>query len=177
MGPEDDDTDELTARARAGDDAAWAGLVDRYSALLWAIARAHGLGDADAGDAVQTTWLRLVERIDTLRDPSATGRWLAATARRESRRLAAARRAPLPGPVPSTPSALGPDQVVLARDRVARVAAALQALPHRCRVLLRLSAVAPTQAALAAALQIPPGSVGPTRQRCLMSLRRLTRER
>ena len=84
---QDDDTSALVVRAREGDDAAWARLVERYSGLLWSIARAHGLGDADASDVVQTSWLRLVERIDALDDPSATGCWLATTARNECRAL------------------------------------------------------------------------------------------
>ncbi|WP_131741710.1 RNA polymerase sigma factor, partial [Actinomadura roseirufa] len=81
-------TDELVDRARDGDGAAWARLVERFSGLLWAIARGYGLGDADAGDVVQTTWLRLVERLDDLREPAAVGGWLATTARREAARLA-----------------------------------------------------------------------------------------
>ena len=60
----DDSTDELVVRARGGDGDAWARLVERHSGLLWSIARSHGLNDADSGDVVQTTWLRLVERID-----------------------------------------------------------------------------------------------------------------
>ncbi|MFI0407883.1 RNA polymerase sigma factor [Actinomadura sp. 3N508] len=184
----DDSTDELVVRARGGDGDAWARLVDRHSRLLWSIARSHGLNDADSGDVVQTTWLRLVERIDTLRDPGATPCWLATTARNESLRLVRRRARDLPlvpaprAPEPSVrepsvpePSARepGPDRVVLDRERVGQVGAALDALPRRCRTLLRLFALAPTQAELAAALGIPVGSVGPTRARCLDALRRL----
>ncbi|TDB83531.1 sigma-70 family RNA polymerase sigma factor [Actinomadura sp. KC216] len=174
----DDSTDELVVRARGGDGDAWARLVDRHSGLLWSIARSHGLNDADAGDVVQTTWLRLVERIDTLRDPGATPCWLATTARNESLRLVRRRARDLPlvpaprAPEPSAPEP-GPDRVVLDREQVGQVGAALDALPRRCRTLLRLFALAPSQAELAAALGIPVGSVGPTRARCLDALRRL----
>ncbi|MDL4815918.1 RNA polymerase sigma factor [Actinomadura opuntiae] len=186
MAGRDDDADELVSRAREGDGAAWARLVERYSGLLWSIARAHGLDDADAGDVVQTSWLRLVERIDALDDPAATGCWLATTARNECLRLVRRRARELP------PAALmihgghgaggghgtigefrGPDEVAVMRDRVGRVGAALEALPRRCRTLLRLFAQAASYAELAAALGIPVGSVGPTRARCLSALRRL----
>ncbi|MEU8802626.1 sigma-70 family RNA polymerase sigma factor [Spirillospora sp. NPDC048819] len=174
----DDGTDELVVRARDGDGAAWARLVERHSGLLWSIARSHGLNDADAGDVVQTTWLRLVERIDGLRDPSATGCWLATTARNESLRLVRRRgrdRPVVPAPRAPEPRAPepGPDRVVLGRERLGRVGAALESLPRRCRTLLRLFALASSHAELAAALGIPVGSVGPTRARCLDALRRL----
>ncbi|MDL4775081.1 MULTISPECIES: RNA polymerase sigma factor [Thermomonosporaceae] len=183
----DDGADELVVRARGGDGAAWARLVERYSGLLWSVARSYGLNESDAGDVVQTTWLRLVERIDGLAEPAATGRWLAVTARRESLRVARSRGRELPGALADTVrrsadgrtadgEACGPERVFLARERLGQVAAALEALPHRCRHLLRLCAVAPSHAALAAALGIPVGSVGPTRARCLDTLaRRLTR--
>ncbi|WP_245667571.1 RNA polymerase sigma factor [Actinomadura macra] len=172
-----DGTESLVVRARDGDGAAWARLVERYSPMLWTIARGHGLNDADSGDVVQTAWLRLVERLDELRDPPAVGGWLATTARHESARLAARRGRDLPSSAAPVVAALdrAPDQVVMARERLGQVAAALSALPRRCQMLLRLVAQAACQAELAAALRIPVGSVGPTRARCLATLRRLVR--
>ncbi|WP_024936640.1 RNA polymerase sigma factor [Actinomadura welshii] len=168
-----DGTDELVVRARDGDGDAWARLVELHSGLLWSIARSHGLNDADSGDVVQTTWLRLVERIDGLREPAATACWLATTARNECLRLLRRRGRELPAvPAPRAPEP-GPDRVVAARERLGLVGAALEALPRRCRTLLRLFALAPTHAELAAALGIPLGSVGPTRARCVEALRRL----
>lgn len=169
-----DGTDDLVVRARDGDGAAWARLVERYSGMLWAIARGHGLNDADAGDVVQTTWLRLVERLDGLREPAAVGGWLATTARHESMRAAGRRGRDLPPVLVASPVS-GPDQVVIARERLGQVAAALPVLPRRCQVLLRLVAQAAGHAEMAAALEIPVGSVGPTRARCLAALRRLVR--
>jgi RNA polymerase sigma factor (sigma-70 family) len=168
-----DGTDELVVRARGGDGDAWARLVERHSGLLWSIARSHGLNDADSGDVVQTTWLRLVERIDGLREPSATACWLATTARNESLRLVRRRSRDLPRvPAPREPEP-GPDRVAAARERLGLVGAALEQLPQRCRTLLRLFALASSHAELAAALGIPLGSVAPTRARCLDALRRL----
>ncbi|MBO2459281.1 sigma-70 family RNA polymerase sigma factor [Actinomadura sp. LCR2-06] len=170
---QDDGTSELVVRAREGDEAAWSRLVERYSGLLWSIARAHRLGDADAGDVVQTCWLRLVERIGALDDPAAAGCWLATTARNECMGVLRRRARDLaPVALGARPSS-GPDEVAVARDRLGRVGAALEALPGRCRTLLRLFAQAASYAELAAALGIPVGSVGPTRARCLSALRRL----
>lgn len=164
---------ELVRRARdEGDEAAWAALVERFSGLLWSVARAYGLDSADAGDVAQTTWLRLVERLDRIRDPEAVGGWLAVTARRECERLLR-HRVPVRRPEPVLEPSPGPDQVAVERERLSRVAEALRQLPPRCRNLLRLLArPGSTYAETAAALGIPIGGIGPTRARCLDALRK-----
>src|SRR5687768_651051 len=55
---------ELVGRARGGDQSAWNELVERYSRLLWSVARAHRLPQAESADVVQMTWLLLVENLD-----------------------------------------------------------------------------------------------------------------
>ena len=158
--------------------------MKEHSPLLWAVARSQGLRDADARDVVQTTWLRLVEKIDTMRDLGAVRVWLVTAARRESVRVVHLHGRAIPMPRPAEPSVSAsvapsaepaPDRVALEREQVGRVGAALQRLPQRCRTLLRLYALAPGYKELAAALGIPPGSVGPTRARCLETLRGLLR--
>jgi DNA-directed RNA polymerase specialized sigma24 family protein len=47
------------ARASLGEQAAWDQLVERYGAMVWAVARRHGLGLEDAADVSQVTWLLL----------------------------------------------------------------------------------------------------------------------
>ncbi|MEV4252642.1 sigma-70 family RNA polymerase sigma factor [Spirillospora sp. NPDC049652] len=184
---------ELVMRARRGDGAAWGLLVDRHAPLLWAIARSCGLDDADCGDVVQTTWLRLVERIDTVRDPQAVPHWLAVTARREAVSLARRRGREAPAdplcftdvvavrPRPPVAAAgdlgmqrfvSGPEDAALAREQVGRVGEALRALPRRCQDLLRMLALASSYSELAAALDVPIGSIGSARARCLAQLRR-----
>src|SRR5262245_65492149 len=78
---------QLVRRAADGDEVAWKAIVDRFSGLVWATARAHRLSRDDAVDVVQTTWLRLVEHLDSIREPERLGGWLATTARHESLRL------------------------------------------------------------------------------------------
>lgn len=60
---------DLLVAAAAGDQDAWAALVDRFSAAMWASARAYDLGQADADDAVQAAWLRLVENLPYIESP------------------------------------------------------------------------------------------------------------
>jgi RNA polymerase sigma factor (sigma-70 family) len=166
-------TGDLVRRAGQGDADAWRVLVGRYSRLLCAIARSYGLSGADADDVMQATWLKLVERLTVLRDPGRAGAWLAVTARRES--MATLRRQGRERPLQGHgPSVTGPHHTVFGRDRAALVATALEAIPPRCRDLLELFAGPQrlSYAEISAALEIPVGSVGPTRARCLTRLRR-----
>ena len=78
-----DDTGKLVRGAADGDEVAWRGLVARFSNLVWAVARAHRLANADAADVYQTTWLRLAEHIGRIEQPDRVGAWLATAARRE----------------------------------------------------------------------------------------------
>lgn len=80
-------TAELVARASVGEQAAWDQLVDRYGAMVWAVARAHGLGPADAGDVSQVTWLLLTQHLGAVREPERLGDWLLRTATREADRM------------------------------------------------------------------------------------------
>jgi len=156
---------ELVLRARRNDADAWAALVERYTGMLWSIARSYDLGAADGGDVIQTAWLRLVERLHLLRKPDSVGAWLAATAHRESRRTLHRRRRERPSPIEH--AAAAPPHVDYDVEKL------LAALPERCRTILRILAQAPplTYAEVAAALEIPVGTVGPTRRRCLARLR------
>ncbi|MGD9695845.1 MAG: RNA polymerase sigma factor [Thermoleophilia bacterium] len=73
----------LLDAARDGEQAAWDEIVERFGAFLWRIARGHRLAPDAAADVVQTTWLRLVEHLPSIRDPDRLGGWLAVTARNE----------------------------------------------------------------------------------------------
>jgi RNA polymerase sigma factor (sigma-70 family) len=180
-----DDTGQLVRGAADGDEVAWRGLVTRFSGLVWAVTRAHRLGDADAGDVFQTTWLRLAEHIGRIEHPERVGAWLATAARREC--LQSLRSAGKVAPTDDmdrldiTPVAGNPtEEAVLAAeteredaDRAAAMWRAFGRLSGRCRELLRvlMASPPPSYAEVAAALGLPLGSIGPTRGRCLQRLR------
>lgn len=167
----------LVDRAAAGDEHAWQGLVDELGGLVWAVTRAHRLGDADAGDVAQTTWLRLVEHLDRLDDPARVGAWLATTARRECLGVLrrSARTVPhgdeLPEPADDAPTH---DAALLTQERDATLWRAFARLGERDRALLRILMAdpAPSYEEIGAALGMPIGSIGPTRARALQRLRR-----
>jgi len=78
---------ELVARASAGDQVAWDRLVERYGGMVWAVARARGLGPHDAGTVSQVTWLLLTQHLSSLQQPERLGVWLLRTALREAYRM------------------------------------------------------------------------------------------
>jgi RNA polymerase sigma factor (sigma-70 family) len=169
--------EQQVAAAARGDRHAWNALVNRYSGLVWSVARAHRLNAADSADVVQTTWLRLIEHIGALHDPARVGSWLATTARRECLRILrhTTRCAPteeVPEPAPTEDEAI--DARLLAQERDATLWEAFSRLPARDQALLRLLSSDPPASyqEIAAALDMPVGSIGPTRARCLARLRR-----
>jgi RNA polymerase sigma factor (sigma-70 family) len=180
-----DDTGQLVRGAAGGDQVAWRGLVERFSGLVWAVARAHRLANADAADVFQTTWLRLAEHIRRIDHPDRIGAWLATAARRECLQSlrSAARTMPtddmdrldLPPAVgnPTEEAVLAAEQEREDAGRAAVVWGALSRLSARCRDLLRvlMASPPPSYAEVAAALGLPVGSIGPTRARCLQRLR------
>jgi RNA polymerase sigma factor (sigma-70 family) len=169
--------EQLVQRAMRGDHRAWEALVDLYSGLIWAVTRQFRLCDADAADVTQTTWLRLLEHIDGLHDASRVGPWLATTARRECLRILAQRkRLVLTGDASEFERADRPDAEVdaslLAAERSSSVHEALSLLPERWRDIMTLLTVDPPMAyeQISATLDVPIGSIGPTRRRCLQRL-------
>jgi RNA polymerase sigma factor (sigma-70 family) len=169
----------LVSAARDGDPSAWRALVDRHDRLILAVCRAHRLSRHDAEDVRQTTWLRAVEHLVHVQDPERVGAWLATVARRECLRVLnqAARARPcgddelLQRQPADSPS---PDEHALASERRAAVRASVTCLADRDRSLLaQLYAVAePSYAEIGRRLEMPVGSIGPTRARVLERLRR-----
>ncbi len=168
----------LLRRAAAGSESAWGSLVERHTGLLWAVARSFRLGDASSADVVQTAWLRLAENIDRVRDPDKVGVWLATTVRRECLRLLQSRSREYLSDVLDdlqlADDQRGPEATAVACDRDLRVQAALARLPERDQRLLTvlMASPPPSYVEVAASLDMPIGSIGPTRARCLARLRK-----
>jgi RNA polymerase sigma factor (sigma-70 family) len=167
----------LVNRARNGDELAWDALVERYAPLIWSICRRHRLAGTDAEDAGQRVWLQLVDHLDKIRDPAALPGWLATTARRECLRVQ--RAACVAGhalDVETIPDcqAQTAEQQLLAAERHAALREAFARLPPCWQQLISLLIQDPplSYAAISTRLDVPVGSIGPNRSRCLDRLRR-----
>ncbi|BDV29655.1 RNA polymerase sigma factor [Microbacterium terricola] len=164
-------------RWQGGDARAMDDLVRLMTPVLWHVVRAYGLDTMLAEDVVQSTWLTLVRRHDSIADERAVAGWLTTTARREAWRVGRAhqrvRPTETPDLEPHLPVEDSAEDRAQHRDRDRRLWGAVGVLDERCRRLLRIVAFEerPDYARIALDLAMPVGSIGPTRQRCLSKLR------
>lgn len=168
---------ELLSQASGGDQNAWDALVDRFGGLVWKVARSFRLDPASAADVSQTTWLRLVEHMDRIRQPERLAAWLATTARHEAFRLIRHKQRYVPTVAfeqITDPAFSEPLADLLQDERAASVTRAFLELSDDCQELLRLATCDPPleYVEIAAMIDRPVGSIGPTRGRCLEQLRR-----
>lgn len=166
----------LVRCATEGDESAWRDILRAYSPLVRSVCRRHGLRGATAEDICATVWLRLVAGVRTIREPAALPGWLATITRRECLRHLRKRvhehlTADLDNTAPSTASC---DARLLVDERDSAVRKAVIGMPRReQRLLSLLFSDPPTPyAKISAVLGMPVGSIGPTRQRCLIRMRR-----
>jgi RNA polymerase sigma factor (sigma-70 family) len=163
----------MVARCRAGEQAAWDELVERYSRYVYAIAvRAYRLEEADAEDVFQEVFARTYQHLDRLKDGAALKPWIARLTRnlcvdrlRELKRVAAEE---LEGEQADTEDAFGRLDLALS------VHQAMESLPEHCReVLDRFFARDESYATIGEALDIPAGTIASRISRCLGRLRPL----
>jgi RNA polymerase sigma factor (sigma-70 family) len=173
----------LVEKAREGDGGAWAELVARFGGMIAATGRRYRLPPADVAELQQTTWLRLVENLHRIEQPERVGGWLATTARRESLQLlrrAAKYRSGADQMLANMPDRHlpEPDARPIAEERETVLRAAWDQLKPRCQELLALLITDDPLGYkdLSKLLEMPVGSIGPTRARCLEHLRRLVEE-
>lgn len=166
---------ELVERARDGDQSAWDQIVERYAPLVWSVCRRLGLSGPDTDDVGAAVWLRLVERLDGLREPAALPGWLATTTRREGLGLLRTKNRQLPVDDERIPDQAGPasDEWLLRQEKHIALRAAFAELSERCRQLLSMLFSDPPKpyAEIAEQLGMTVGGIGPNRQRCLEKLR------
>ncbi len=181
------DLDALLRRCRKGDSRAWSNMVDRFQGMVYSIARRSGLGEEDAADVFQETFVALHRWLDKLESGHAIPKWLAVTASREAMRASRLRKR---GPDSLEAADMPLDELLANEERsvedaalealeAENVYAALEKLGEPCRSLLTsLFAVEePSYKDISANLSMPIGSIGPMRARCLDRLRRaLARE-
>ncbi len=160
-----------------GNPAAWEEIMHRYGKLIASTVRSFRLQDADALDAVQTTWLRLAEHAHQIREPERLGGWLATTARRTCLHIL---RQTKSSPqnfdvVAETVADLdeSPEQRVVDADTTQRLWSFVSELsPRRQTLLQALFTDNPlSYAEVASICQMPSGGIGPTRARALAQLR------
>ncbi len=161
---------ELVRACRAGDRGAWNELVERYSRYVYAIAaRGYRLPHDDAEDVFQEVFLRVYDRLGTLRKDDALRPWLAQLTRRTCLdRLAAISRETPSGELDSPAG----DAALAEIDEALDVHEALVSLGPPCADILdRFFARDQTYRTIGDALALPAGTVASRISRCLAKLR------
>jgi RNA polymerase sigma factor (sigma-70 family) len=172
---------ELIAACIQGRAQAWDTLVERYKRLVYSIALRAGLEQEDAADVFQTVFAVLVQNLRNLREPQGLAAWLITTTKRTSWNILRKRRREVPDS-DQVASTLATAEQWLADETgqearwadQALVREALERLGGRCKKLLWLlyyDNQQPSYDVISRRLEIPVGSIGPTRARCLQKMR------
>jgi len=170
---------EMVEAANAGDRAAWHWLVERYAPLVMGVAARYRLGPDDAADVSQGVWLKLVEHLDDIREPRALPGWIVTTTRNEALRLLKTRQRAVPVDpqfafaFDEAADAGGLDDEMLRDEQHHALREGLRELrpQHRDLLLLLLADPPLSYDDISRQLDMPKGSIGPTRARCLEALR------
>lgn len=177
-----EETAELIERCLRGDAAAWRAFVDRHTRLVWSVIRRHRLDDADGEDVHQSVFAAAISHLPALRDSARVVAWLATTARRECWRTMRRRDRARSGEVPEHLAEPGDGAAdgLESLERRQIVRESLEELGGRCQRLLEALFSAPGEPSypvIAEQLDMPVGSIGPTRARCLGRLSEILRRR
>jgi len=163
---------QLVARCRAGDQAAWGELVERFSRYVYAISvQAFRLSEADAEDVFQEVFARAYQHLDKLRDDAAVKPWLAQLTRRLciDRLRATARERPVADEELAGAEA---DETLALLDEALAVHEALAAVPEHCREILdRFFARDESYKTIGDALDLPSGTIASRISRCLARMK------
>lgn len=180
---------QLVSLCLAGDSHAWETLVRRYRRLIWSIALKFDFSSADAADIFQTTCLIWVQHLGSLKNEERLLEWLITTTRRQCMRLHAQRQRVestgevilFPVPFPDIPDfEHDPETCRLAMEERQALRETVEALPEPCRTMIHLlyfENPPSSYQTVTKQLDIPLGSIAPTRARCLEKLRANLRRR
>jgi RNA polymerase sigma-70 factor (ECF subfamily) len=164
---------ELVRACRKRNELAWGMLVERFSRYVYAIAlQAYRLSPQDAEDVFQEVFTRTYERLDGLQSDDAIRPWIGQL----TRRLAIDRLRL------SSRESLGDESLALVEARADEaleqielaygVRTAMATLPEHCQEILdRFFARGESYHEIAAALEIPMGTIASRISRCLTKLR------
>src|SRR5687767_8021570 len=168
---------DLIQACRAGHAHAWERLLDKYERLVFSISLNYGLTTDDAADVTQITFTILLQNLNTLPDEIRLSSWLATVARRHTWRLLARNRRESVSPDEDLARNETFGGIVDNRERwelAEWLNQGLSMLDERCRKLLLalyFDAEQPSYAQIADRLNMPIGSIGPTRARCLEQMK------
>jgi RNA polymerase sigma factor (sigma-70 family) len=170
----------LVRECLAGDQQAWAALLDRYKRLIYSIPVKYGFSSQEATDIFQDVCVELIAELPRLREPRALPKWLVQVTSRKCAHVkhAAARQPSAALPADAVDNVVDSsdltEHVMLEAEREQALRNAVTTLPPRCQQLIRalfFEASARPYRDIARELNLAAGSIGFIRGRCLIKLR------
>ncbi len=156
----------------------WNQLVACFQPLIDSIARRHRLAASDAQDVSQYVWMQLLGHVNRLREPRALPGWIATTTKRrcyeilrDHKRLISAD--PLLMSMTNSDGHFAIDDELLRAEQRSVVRQGLAELREDQQQLLLLLIADPPvpYCEISRRMQLPIGSIGPTRARLLNKLK------
>lgn len=175
--------EDLIRQCRAGNEVAWAALIEKYQRLVYSLPAKFHLPPEDAADVFQSVWADLHRDLPRLEQANAVRGWLMTAAtrrcllqkkRRQKMQMFSGVEAEIPDP------ALDIATLQCEALREQQVREAIAALPERCRKIVEwLFFQQPPKpySEVAGRLGLAEGSIGFIRGRCLNRLKILLREK
>ncbi len=172
---------EIWKEVLTGKAGAWKELVNRYQALVYAVATRAGLDIRDVEDCFQQVWYLLYKNRQKISDPSRLSAWLVTTAKRESIRLSRRSGAADSDIDDINVADSGPlqDEELETIELQGQLENGLNMLETRCREMLFAMFFAPENKSyddIAQDMGLAVNSIGPIRRRCLKRLKKILEE-
>jgi RNA polymerase sigma factor (sigma-70 family) len=174
----------LVQECLRGNESAWSALIDKYKNLIFSIPIKRGLSRDNAADIFQSVCLLLLSELPHLREPRALTAWIIQTTFHKCVRYSKEiqRYVELDSQQEPATSISGemPDELLIELEREQMVREAVAVLSSECKRLIdALFYHAPPASydSVATALDMPKGSIGPIRMRCLDRVRRLLKQK
>ena len=159
-----------SSAAKQRDEAAWRELCERLRRVAWKAILTVRLPQVDAEDAFATTFFRLAEHLQRVREPERLPGWISTTARNAALEIVRSqRRFELTETFDDVPEVVAePDEGLIDAELHAAARGWLSGASGEVPDLLRLLTVDPPihYDDIAVMLGMPKGSIGPTRERC-----------
>ncbi len=167
---------QLIQSCLAGDEKAWNELMNRYSRMVYSIARRYRMHESDSEDILQTVFLTLFQKLDQVRDQTRISAWLITTTHRECWKLGK-KLGKYPDLDEHIADVSAPEDHDLELwEQQQQVRTALEKLGGKCQDLLTalfMEVNPQSYESIAMRLGIKVGSIGPTRARCFEKLEQI----
>jgi RNA polymerase sigma factor (sigma-70 family) len=172
---------QLIGACLNGDEKAWQALVGRYKRLVYSVPLRWGLPPEDSVDIFQGVWFDCFRQLSSLRDVERLQPWLVRVAVRKCHRLSTDRRSRVEDPIDDSEmedvsGIEDPTAFFSQLDRDQTIRTALDKLTRRCREViysLFFEDPRPSYQTIASRLGLSENSIGFTRERCLVSLKKI----